>query len=260
MARIRSLKPEFRTSLTVTSWPRDVRLFFALLWGYADDHGRGIDEPRLIKADCFPLDDDITPATIDGWLNLMAETGTVVRYEVAGRRYFAIPGWSEHQKPQHPKGSSIPLPPGPTPPDRTPEAAPVNGSNRSGGPEKPHAAVMKIGGAALSDLTPEGEGEQGGVGGGATPERSGAEPRSAPVVADPEPPRKCPRHIHTPNPPNCGSCGDMRRDHVAWEKRQIRPAVRAPDCPEHPGQPSGRCDRCASEARPSPGLRSLRGA
>jgi len=110
MARIRSLKPEFRTSLTVTSWPRDVRLFFALLWGYLDDAGRGVDEPRLIKADCFPLDDDITAATVDEWLDLMAKTATVLRYESSGKRYVCIPGWSEHQKTQHPKPSRIPAP------------------------------------------------------------------------------------------------------------------------------------------------------
>ena len=50
MARIRSVKPELRTSLTVAQWPREVRYFWVLLWGYLDDHGYGVDEPRLIKA------------------------------------------------------------------------------------------------------------------------------------------------------------------------------------------------------------------
>jgi hypothetical protein len=47
MARIRSMKPEFRRSRTVTSWPRDVRLTWALLWGYLDDEGRGEDDMAL---------------------------------------------------------------------------------------------------------------------------------------------------------------------------------------------------------------------
>ena len=147
MARIRSIKPEFRTSLTVTSWPRDVRLFFALLWGYLDDYGRGVDEPRLIKADCFPLDDDITAATIDEWLDLMAKTDTVRRYEVKGRRYVCVPEWSEHQKPQHPKAS--PIPPA--------ELMSISG-DLSRHEERLGEVLMRDSGETHESLTPEGEG------------------------------------------------------------------------------------------------------
>ncbi len=114
MARIRSVKPELRTSLTVADWPREVRYFWVLLWGYLDDHGYGVDEPRLIKADCFPLDDDITSADIDKWLDLMAspsgddEQASVCRYAVNGKRYLHAPKWDDHQRPQHPKDSRIP--------------------------------------------------------------------------------------------------------------------------------------------------------
>lgn len=107
MARIRSVKPELRTSLTVAEWPFEVRYFFVLLWGYLDDHGRGVDEARLIRADCFPLD-DITTAQVDGWLDLMAGAGTICRYSVGKRRYLHIPEWGDHQKPQHPKATTIP--------------------------------------------------------------------------------------------------------------------------------------------------------
>lgn len=108
MARIRSMKPEMRNSLTVASWPRDARLLFTYLWGYLDDHGRGVDDIRLIKADTFPLDDDITPLDIDGWLDIMAGTRTVCRYTVGGRRYIHAVNWSEHQRPSHPGPSRIP--------------------------------------------------------------------------------------------------------------------------------------------------------
>ena len=72
MARIRSVKPELRTSLTAADWPREVRYFWVLLWGYLDDHGYGQDEPRIIKADCFPMDDDLTAGDIDKWLDIIA--------------------------------------------------------------------------------------------------------------------------------------------------------------------------------------------
>lgn len=37
----------------------------------------------------------------------------------------------------------------------------------------------------------------------------------------------------------------------------LAPAPSHPDCVRHPGEPAGRCGRCAAEAVPSPGLREL---
>ncbi|OKI16543.1 hypothetical protein [Streptomyces sp. CB03911] len=108
MARIRSIKPELRTSITVSAWPMDVRYFFVLLWGYLDDYGRGVDDELLISSDCFPRDRTVTPDVVDGWLELMADSGPVCRYEVDGRRYLHCPNWGEHQKPQHPAKMRIP--------------------------------------------------------------------------------------------------------------------------------------------------------
>lgn len=102
MAKIRMIKTEVRTSEKVASWPLEVRYFWILLWGYVDDYGKGKDNPLLIKADCFPLDEDITSETINRWLCVLADAGVVVRYEVDGTRYLAVKNWSEHQKPQHP--------------------------------------------------------------------------------------------------------------------------------------------------------------
>lgn len=108
MARIRSIKPEMRTSITVSLWPREVRYFFILLWGYLDDFGRGVDDELLIASDCFPRDRDITPERVDDWLELIAESGPICRYEVDGRTYLHAPNWREHQKPSHPTRSKIP--------------------------------------------------------------------------------------------------------------------------------------------------------
>lgn len=103
MARIRSVKPELRTSLSAAEWPREVRYFWVLLWGYLDDHGYGQDEPRIIKGDCFPMDDDLTAGEIDKWLDIIAGSGSLCRYRgLDGRRYLHAPKWSDHQRPQHP--------------------------------------------------------------------------------------------------------------------------------------------------------------
>jgi hypothetical protein len=113
LARIRSIKPELRSSLTARQWPREVRYFWVLLWGYLDDYGRGIDEPALVRADCFPLDPDLDDAAIDEWLNLIATTegteGTpLCRYQIGRRRYLHAVHWREHQRPSHPTDSRIP--------------------------------------------------------------------------------------------------------------------------------------------------------
>lgn len=102
MAKIRMIKTEVRTSEKVASWPLEVRYFWILLWGYVDDHGKGKDNALLIKADCFPLDENITSETVDKWLCVLADSGVIVRYEVAGVKYLAVKNWHEHQKPQHP--------------------------------------------------------------------------------------------------------------------------------------------------------------
>jgi hypothetical protein len=113
MARIRSVKPELRTSDLVASWPIEMRYFFVLLWGYLDDRGRGIDAPKRIAGDCFPHDEKVTSARVDDWLEQMrvglrGEQGPICRYEVDGRRYIHCVNWSEHQKPNRPTPSRLP--------------------------------------------------------------------------------------------------------------------------------------------------------
>ncbi|MGX1254116.1 hypothetical protein RKD48_006627 [Streptomyces ambofaciens] len=133
MARIRSIKPEMRTSITVSMWPREVRYFFILLWGYFDDYGRGVDDELLIASDCFPRDRDVTPERVDDWLELIAESGPLCRYEVDGRRYLHAPNWREHQKPSHPTRSKVPPCPDDEPDDfkRWRETNPQRLRNRS---------------------------------------------------------------------------------------------------------------------------------
>lgn len=111
MARIRSIKPEIRTSEKVNSWPIEVRYFWIMLWGYVDDHGKGRDNPKLIVADTYPLDDDVTAQDVDSWLGVLEQAGVLRRYEVNGKRYLSIINWLEHQRPSHPAKSVIPDPP-----------------------------------------------------------------------------------------------------------------------------------------------------
>ena len=132
------MKPDLRWSEKVASWPIPVRYFWTLLWGYVDDHGKGKDNPLLVKADCFPLDEDITSATVDEWLWLLARDGVVIRYEVGGARLLAVTNWSEHQKPQHPGKDAFPSP------DHAESVV-----------RSPHATLMKPARKTREVLTPE---------------------------------------------------------------------------------------------------------
>lgn len=110
MARMRTLKPAFASSEAIAALTIPCRLHFAMLWTYADDEGRGLDNPRLIKAAIWPLDDDVTYDAVDAWQAELARNGRIVRYEADGRRYFEIANFAEHQRPQKPQESKYPAP------------------------------------------------------------------------------------------------------------------------------------------------------
>lgn len=116
MARIRQLKPEARKSYTLASWPREVRLAWHYLSNYLDDKGRGLDNLRLIIAECFPLDRDVTERKMERWLEIMADKPAMkpddepalCRYEVGGVYYLHAPKFNKHQKVNRPQPSLIP--------------------------------------------------------------------------------------------------------------------------------------------------------
>lgn len=162
MARIRSVKPELRTSLTAAQWSREVRYAWVLLWGYLDDHGRGRDDMRLVVADLFPLDHDVTTKKMDAWLTLMA-TGnepSLCRYDVDGHHYLHVIKWTSHQRVSHPKDSVIP-------PCPLHEAF----AHDSGSP--PEVTAKPSGTVPSSRTRGDGGGDGGGDGYGASGTRSG---------------------------------------------------------------------------------------
>lgn len=101
--RIRSIKPEFWRSEDIAALDRDTRLLFIGLWSYVDDNGVGRDIESLIVADLFALDDPSESlAMVSRGLRTLFEGGLITRYIVAGKRFFAVTKWSDHQKIDHP--------------------------------------------------------------------------------------------------------------------------------------------------------------
>lgn len=111
MARIRSIKPEFFTSVPVSNLTRDARLLFIGLWTHVDDEGRAVDDPRLFKAAVFPLDDDLPARKVEALVSELEAKGRIIRYQVDGRSYLVVRGW-EHQKIDRKSPSRLPPPPG----------------------------------------------------------------------------------------------------------------------------------------------------
>jgi hypothetical protein len=234
MARIRSVSPELRTSETCAAWSRETRYAWVLLWGYLDDHGRGQDNAKVIAADCFPLDDDVTGEVMAGWLDAFEAAGSICRYEHDGKRWLHATKWGHWQKPQHP--SKVRQPPCS---EHEPDALAAYETEQ-------RQALMKVSGKShealvtVSPTSKEGEGEK-------ELSRRG----SAPAAQPPKPPR-CFRHSSPAlkTRPPCGECKELR---IAWENGNNldRPALAAVPkqlaCPEHPGQFAGSCSPCRSE-------------
>lgn len=106
MARIRTIKPEFWRHEALSESPEAVHMLAAALLNYADDEGYFNANPKLVKAECFPLrepsvsvHDGLTHLSNMGYIRL--GTGE------DGRRYGLIVTFSEHQRINRPTLSKI---------------------------------------------------------------------------------------------------------------------------------------------------------
>lgn len=212
MARIRSVHFELRTSESCATWPREVRYAWVMLWGYLDDYGRGMDNPRIVAADCFPLDDDVTPDVMADWLDTFEKAGSICRYTAEDKRYLHAVHWSEYQKPQHPAKPRIPPCPLHEPDAHMAwlEARTMTLTNLSGDSHEDLLRPSPTKGRGSSRRSKEGEG--------------------LPPAPAPPYPAHCPKHAHTALPGRCGDCKDAR---VAYETRQaiaLAPKPKPPWC------------------------------
>lgn len=109
MARIRSIKPVAFTSESMAAVSVEARWTFAGLWTYCDDEGFGRADPRLIKGQIWPLDDDVFPDDVDGYLKELEREQMICRFEHDGRWYLHVPSWCHHQSIQKPTASKFPV-------------------------------------------------------------------------------------------------------------------------------------------------------
>lgn len=132
MARMRSVKPEFWADEDLSVLCRDARLLYIGLWNLSDEHGRLRGDPRYIKGQIFPYDDDLTSAAVDELVSSLAALGKVRRYRVGNGAYLFLPNLARHQRLDSEKVESR-LPPPPDTPDEplppTTKRAPEQGQH-----------------------------------------------------------------------------------------------------------------------------------
>jgi hypothetical protein len=148
MARIRSIKPSFFTSISNSELPISTRLTFIGLWTFVDDDGRAVDDARLVKAEVWPLDDAYTTKKVEADLVVLEKTDKIERYIVDGRRYLRIRKWKDHQRINRPQPSKLPP---------SPEEGQVNGHRSHGGGREDRVSTH---GTLTAPSPPEGKGRE----------------------------------------------------------------------------------------------------
>lgn len=107
MPRIRTIKPEFCVSAQVAECSKNARLLFVLMWMFCDDNGVHPANPKQLRMECFPGDDDMTAAVVTGLVNELLEQKLLTEYENNGQRFWLVSGW-KHQRIDKPQPGKYP--------------------------------------------------------------------------------------------------------------------------------------------------------
>jgi hypothetical protein len=93
----RILKESICTSDNLDSLDAEQERFFYRLLVQCDDYGRFDGRALIVKAACFPLKQDVTPALVELWLSDLHDAGLVRVYDVDGKPYIQVATWEKHQ-------------------------------------------------------------------------------------------------------------------------------------------------------------------
>lgn len=97
MARIRTIKPEFWTSEQVADCSPNTRLLFIGMWSFCDDNGIHPASLKRIKMEVFPSD-SISESELKTAIQELISSRLLSEYDVAGKRYWHVTGWHNHQR------------------------------------------------------------------------------------------------------------------------------------------------------------------
>lgn len=225
MARIRTIKPEFWTDGTIIGLSFEARLFYIGLWNFTlCDRGHLPDDPLGLKLKVLPAD----PVDAGKLIQELLDAGRLAPVTgPEGRSFLVIPRFSDHQKVDSRWNSRCPVC---THESSTDHTEPRQNSREFGEAHRDSPELPQGG---------EGKGKEG----------KGREGRNAPHPSSP-PSMFCPKHPGGTDSP-CRACGDARRAHAEWERRDRtkptpRPELGDEYCRKHYlAQP---CVKCAGTA------------
>lgn len=98
MARIRNIKPDFCTDTHLSEVSIIARYLYLNLFCHMDMNGLTLDDPKLIKRDIFPYDDDMTIQRVKTLLDDLVRVTRLFRVEFEGVKYLYCPKLKIHQK------------------------------------------------------------------------------------------------------------------------------------------------------------------
>lgn len=212
MARIRSIKPEFWHDRKLARLlTRTERMLYMGLWNHADEHCRANGDPRVIRGQVFPFEEDLTDESVELMLNSLAAAKVIHRYVVDSDPFLLVPKLGEHQRLEpHKSKSKFPAPPADMPDSQMISDGPAIGSDSAAifsdeSAQDPRKKSLLYGTGSME----HGEGARG--------ENARALPPSP----------KCPKHINDPHPPHCGQCKEARLARAEWDEAEGRSTIDA---------------------------------
>jgi hypothetical protein len=91
----RLLRDGICTSELINMLSSEEEVMFYRLLVVCDDYGYADARPAILKAQCFPLKDQVTPAAIERWLSALSGKGLVARYRQGDKPYLAVNKWEQ---------------------------------------------------------------------------------------------------------------------------------------------------------------------
>lgn len=111
MARKRMISPSIWESSSFAKLSDLAKIVFIGLFSNADDEGKGYGDATFVKNKLFPRDKDKRVTDIEKALSEIAQTMSIIFYEVEGDKFYYLTKWKAYQKIDRPTPSKIPFPP-----------------------------------------------------------------------------------------------------------------------------------------------------
>jgi hypothetical protein len=105
MARIRTIKPEFWQNEQLAGISFHARLLAIALLNHADDKGLFLANPQLVRAACFPFEED--SKNVLGSLQELSRIGYIEVRDCSGKQVGRICKFLEHQRIDKPQKSKL---------------------------------------------------------------------------------------------------------------------------------------------------------